>query len=189
LIIKLLLPPESIDEVFHILLQEVVNDSQGILIGGAVKIEGSPKKMTGRVGKEKLLGGSCVAAHIKKDTANAVDRLDGDRVNGTGLIGMFVGHLKSVLPQLIETIRTDRPVADINTGVETREIDIYPPGVGWPVLEKRGVFQDIRINGVVETIWITGFVKGLILMHGKADPEITPGLGCVVTIAGEKQAA
>jgi hypothetical protein len=101
---------------------------------------------------------------------------------------MFKGQFVGVLSQFIETIGAYFAVAHINTGIESREIDIYPPGVGGPVVEKRSVFQDIGIDRIFKAIGVSGLVKGLVLMLRKTDPEVAPGLGGIVTVAREEQA-
>ena len=129
------LPAECVDQVFHILLEELVDDAEGVLIGGGIEIEGAAEEIAGGIRQEKLIGGGGVTAHVEIDAADTVGCLDDGLIDGAGLRGMFEGHLKSVVAELVELVAGalagggDSFVADIDAGVKLRKIDIYPVGV------------------------------------------------------------
>ena len=95
---------------------------------------------------------------------------------------MLEGHFKSIVPQLLELIRTYGLIADINTPVETRKIDIDPIWVLGNRIEKTTVPDNIGVNGILEGIWEPRLIKDLVLMPGEIDLEIAPPLGSVNAI-------
>jgi hypothetical protein len=100
---------------------------------------------------------------------------------------VFKGHLKGVIPQLIEFVQAYCFVTDIDACVESREIDVYPPGVRGYGIKIGTVFQDVGIDGIFESIGISGLIESLVLMGGEIDLEIAPSFWGVDTVAGEEK--
>lgn len=175
--------------MLHVLLQELVDDAQGILIRRGVEIKGAAEKMLCGVGEEELVGRGSVTADIEIDTADAVGGLDDRLIDRAGLKRVFESHFEGILPQLFEFVRPYGLVADIDTRVETGEIDIDPIGILGHRIEKTAVPDDLRIYRIFECIWKTRLVKGLIFMPGEVDLEITPPFRGVDAITGNEQKA
>jgi len=85
-------------------LQEVVDDAEGVFVGGGVKIKRASEEVAGGIGEIELLGGRGVTADGEKDAADAVGRLDDSRLDRAGLISMFVGHFEGIVAELVERI-------------------------------------------------------------------------------------
>jgi hypothetical protein len=180
-------PPEGIDKMLHVLFQELIDNAQGVFIGGGIEIKGSAEKMLRGIGEEELVGGSGIAANVEVDAANAVGGLDHRLIDGACLIGMFEGHFESVFPQLIEFVWSYGFVADINTCSEPGEIDVDPIGILGHCIEKAAVPDDIRIHRIFERIWKSRLIKGLILMAGEIYFEIAPSFGSINAVTGNKK--
>jgi hypothetical protein len=182
-------PLKGVDQVLHVLFQELVDDAQGILIGRGIEIKRSAEKMFGGIGEEELVGRSCVPADIEIDAADAVGRPDHRLIDRAGLIGVFEGHFEGILAKLVEAVRAYILVADIDTRIEAGKIDIDPIGILRHRIEKAAVLDDPGIHGVFERIRETRLIKGLIFMPGEIYFEITPPFGSINAIAGKKQQA
>jgi hypothetical protein len=187
-------PPESIDKVRHILLEEPVDDPQGVFIRGGVEIKGAPKEVVDRVGDEELVGCGCVAAHIEKDAADPIRCFYQGLVNGAGLIRMFESHFKGIVPEFVKAVArllrvlgADLFVTDIDPGAEAGKIDIDPIWVFRFCFEKARIAYYFCINGIFEGIRIAGLIKDLVLMRRKIYFEITFLFGCIDTVAGKDQ--
>ena len=74
-------PLEGIDQVGQVFLQELVDDAQGVFVGGGVKIKGSAEEVAGGIGEIELLSGGGVTADGEKDSADAIGRLDDGRLD------------------------------------------------------------------------------------------------------------
>ena len=187
------LPFEGIDQVIQVLLQKVVDDGQGIFIGCRVKIESSPQKMAGSVRKEELLGGGCVATDMEKDASNSIWGMDHGLIDGTGLVGMLVGHLERIVGQLVKGVAcllrvvrwgTDVFIADIDFGIEAGEFDIDPVGILGNGVEVAAVADDVGIDGVFKAIGIAGTVESLVFVLREIDPEIPATFWRVGAVTG-----
>lgn len=170
----------------QILLQEAINDAQGVLIGGHIEIKGPPQKMAGRIGEEKLLGGGGIASHVEKYTADSVGCLNERRIDGTGFIGMLKGHFEGIVPKFVEAVGTDLLIADIDLCSKAGEIDIDPVGIFRNRVKKAAVPDDGGIDRIIKAIGIAGLVKGLILMGREVDPEIAFSLWRIGAVAGQQ---
>ena len=74
-------PFEGIDQVRQVFLEEIVDDAEGVFVGGGVKIKGAAEEVAGGIGEIELLGGSGVTADGEKDSADTVGRLDDGRLD------------------------------------------------------------------------------------------------------------
>jgi len=180
-------PAESIDQVIHILFQELIYNTQRVFIRGGVEVEGAAKEMAGRVGDEELVGRSGVAPDPEKVPAHSIRRCEDRVFDGAGLIRVLEGHLEGVVAQFIELVASNGFIADVDTGAEAGEIDVYPPGIFGNSVEIRAVLQYIGIHGILKGIRITGLVEGLVLMWWKIYFKITPAFGGVDAVAGKKE--
>ena len=180
-------PPETVDQVVHILFQELVYDPQGIFVRGRVEVEGSAQEMAGGVSDKELIGRGGVAADLEEVSSYSVGGLEDGVFDGARLVGVFKGHLEGVFAQLIEFVSTYRFVTDINACAEAGEVDVYPPGVLGDGIEKRTVLQDLSVNRVFERIGEAGLVEGLVLVGREVYLKITPSFGCVDTVAGKEE--
>ena len=97
-------PLEGVDQVGQVFLEEIVNDAEGVFVGGGIKIKGAAEKVAGGIGEIELLGGGGIPADGKKDTPYAVGRLDDGRLDRAGLISMFIGHFEGIVAELVKRI-------------------------------------------------------------------------------------
>ena len=97
-------PLEGIDQVGQVFLQELVDDAEGVFVGGGVKIKGASEEVTGGIGEIELLGSGGVTANGEKDAADAIGCLDDSRLDRAGLISMFVGHFEGIVAELVKRI-------------------------------------------------------------------------------------
>ena len=171
----------------HVLFEELVDDGQGILVGRGVEIQGAAKEMLRGIGEEELIGRGSIAADIEKDAADPVGGLDDGLIDGARLNRVFEGHLEGIVAQFFELVRSYSLIADIDTAVETGEIDIDPVRILGYGIEEAAVPDDIGIHGIFEGVRETRLVKGLVFMFGKIDPEVPPSFGCVNAVAGKKE--
>jgi hypothetical protein len=100
---------------------------------------------------------------------------------------MFERHLKSVLLQLVKAIRPDLLIADIDRGVEARELHIDPIGILRSAVKKTGVSGDPGIYRVLESIRKARLIKGLILMGRKIDLKIAFRSRRIGTVAARQK--
>lgn len=85
-------------------MEEIVDDAEGVLVGGGVKIKSAAEKVAGGIGEIELLGGGGITADGKKDTTDAVGRLDDGRLDRAGLISMFISHFEGIVSELVKRI-------------------------------------------------------------------------------------
>lgn len=167
-------------------LEEINDDTQGVLIRGCVKVERAAQEVVRAVGEEKLLRRRCVAPYVKEDATYTVGCMDQGLVDSTRLDRVFHGHLEGVIDKLIEIIGPDSLVADIYPGGKARKVDIDPVWILRNGVKKAAVLQDVCINGVIEAIGIACWIECLVLMWRKVDPEVTLSLRCIRAITGWK---
>ena len=173
--------------MFHILLEELVDDTEGILVGGRIEIKSAAKKMAGGVGQEELIGGGGVTAYVEEDAADAVGCLDDGLIDGAGFGGMFEGHFESVVAELVKLVGAYSLIADIDTGVKAGEIDIDPIGIFGYGIEKTAVAYDPGVDGIFECIGEPGLVEGLVLVGGEIYLKITASFWGVDAITGKEE--
>ena len=174
----------------HIFLEEAVDNTQGVLIGRGIEIQGAPQKMPGRIRHIELLGRGRIPADVEEDAADAISGPDRGIVDGSGLIGMLEGHFIGILLQFVEIIgpRADLLVADIDPGVEAGEIDVDPIGVLRRLLEEAGIAQDAGVYGIFEGIGKARLIEGLVLVGREIYFVIAPRPGRIgVVAAGQEQ--
>jgi hypothetical protein len=182
-------PLEGIDEVRQVFLQEIVDDAEGVFVGGGVKIKGAAKEVVGCIGKVELLGSGGVTTDGEKNAPDAIGRLDDSRLDRAGLISMFVGHFEGVVAELVESIGADVFIADIDRCAETGKVDIDPVGVFGNGIEETAITGDAGVDGIVKGIGIAGLIEGLVFVRGEIDLEIAFPFGGVGAVAGQQTAA
>jgi len=178
------LPSERIDQVVHILFEELVDHTQGIFVWRRIEIEGATQEMMGRIGDEELLGRGGIAADAEKDAAYPVAGDEGGVFDGAGLIGVFEGELVGVVAQFIELVWTNDLIADVDARAEAGKVDIDPPGIWSDGVEIGAVLQDVGVYGVFEGIGVAGLVEGAIFMGREINLKITAAFGSIDRIAG-----
>ena len=181
------LPAESIDQVIHILFEELVYHAKGVFVGRRVKIKRAPEEMMGGIRDKELLGGSGVAGDIEEDPSYSVMRDERGVFDSVGLIGMLEGKLVGVVSQPVEFVLPYCLVADVNACAEAGKVDVYPPGILGDGIEIRTVLQDLCIYGIFEGIGEAGLVKGLVLMGREIDLKIATTFGSVDGVTGEEE--
>ena len=172
----------------HILLEEKIDDAQGIFIGGRIEIQGAAEKIPGGIGDKELLGRGGIAPDVEEDAADPIGRMHGGILDRTGLIGVFECHFEGIFPQLVEAVGSYLLVADIDPCVESGKVYIDPIGVFRPGLEEAGIPDDIGVYGVFKGIGKIFLVEGLVLMGWKIDFEVPSFFGRIDLITGKEQA-
>jgi hypothetical protein len=104
---------------------------------------------------------------------------------------VLVCHLERIVGKLIETVRTDLFIADVDPCSETGKVNVDPIWVLRYGVEEAAVLDYVCIDRIFEAIGIAGAVESLVFVTGKIDPEISPafwGIGAVTgKDAGEGQ--
>lgn len=175
----------------------MVDDGKGVFIGGSVKIEGATEEVAGGISKIELLGGSGVTANDEKDATDAIGCLNNRRLDGAGLVSMFVGHFEGIVAKLVESVvwlfrillGADVFIADIDRCAEPGEVDIDPIGVFGDGVEKAAIAGNAGIDGIVESVGIAGLIEGLVFVRGEVDLEIAFPFGGVGAVTGQQAAA
>ena len=99
---------------------------------------------------------------------------------------MFIGHVESIVHQLIEIVLTDLLIAHINFSIESREFNIDPIRVLRFCLEERSVLHHPGIYGIFECIGIAWSIELLVFMFWEIDPEIAFFSYGIITVAGDR---
>ena len=115
--------------------------------------------MAGGIRQEELLGGSGIAADVKKDTADAIGVVDDGLVDRAGFNGVLKGHFEGVVDELVKFVWPYLLIADIDAGVEAGEIHIDPIRIFGDRIEKAAVLDDLRVNGIFEAERIVRLVE------------------------------
>ena len=170
--------------MLHILYQEVVHRQQGILVGGSIKIKGATQEMPGRICQEKLVGSGHIAAHLEKHAMNMIGGNDQRIIDRIRFHRMFVGHVESIIQQFFQLVLAHYFVADIDTAVKLRKIDINPPGVLRIFAKKGTVFHHARVHRVLKGVGITRFIEYLVFLFREINTEIPFGFGRIGRVAG-----
>jgi hypothetical protein len=181
------LPAEAVDQMVHVLFEELVDHCKGIFIRRRVEIEGAAEEMVGCVRDKELFGRSCIAADVKEDPSYPVAGYKGGVFDGAGLITVLESELEGVVAQLVKFVGAYHFVTDIDACAEAGEVDIYPPRVLGHGIEISAVLQDIGIDRILEAVGEAGLVKGLILMGREINFKIAPPLGGVNRVTGEEK--
>jgi len=178
------LPFEGIDQVVQVHLQKVVDNGQGIFVWCRVKIEGAPQKMAGSVRQKELLGGGRVAADVEKDAPHSIWGMDHGLIDGTGLVGMFVGHFECIVGQFVKGIESNLLIADVDPCRKAGKVHVDPIWVFRYGVEKAAVLEHVCVDGVLEAIGIARAVESLVLVAGEIDPKIPAAFGGVGAVTG-----
>jgi len=173
--------------MIHICLQEVIDGLEGIFVGGGIEIQGAPQEVFGRISDEELVSCGCIPPYVEKDASYPIGCLDRGLINGGGLVGVLEGHLKGVIPQLVESVVSDILIADVDLCVKAGEIDVDPIRVFRLCLEESAVLHHIRVHGVFEGIGVARLIESAIFVPGQVDLEIPSPPGIIVAVTGRKK--
>jgi len=150
--------------------------------------------VVGRIGQIELLGGSSITADMEKDAADAVWGMDDGLIDGACLDGVFIGHFKRIVGQLVEGIAwlvvrlgANGLIADVYPCAKAREVDIDPVRIFRHRIKKAAIAGHGCVNRVVEAIGVARLVEGLILMRREVDPEVAPAFWRIGAVAGQQK--
>lgn len=90
--------------MFHILLQKIVHNVQGIFVGGFIKIQCATQKVLEGIGREKLLACCRVTAHRKKNAPNAIGCNKRRILNRRRFCSMFKCNFISIFAEIFEAV-------------------------------------------------------------------------------------
>jgi hypothetical protein len=198
-----LFPPERIDHIFHIFLEKIIYNMQGVFVGGGIKIERSPEKMATGVCNEKLLPRRGISPHSKEYSADAIKRNERRIFNGGRFRGMLEGYFIGIVSQVIESIQRGgifiamvcfkpvyRPaanglIAQVYPGVERGYVYIHGICAVLAWVKIAAVSYNIAVYRVIKTVWKSRTVKGLVLMLGKWYGKIPFWAWGIIAIAGK----
>ena len=157
----------------HIFLEEFVYGGQGVCVGGSIKIEGSPQKMAGRVCGKELFGAGCVTAYFVEQAAYAIGGVDVFFIYIIRLVGVLIGHFKSVVHQLFQGIvmLTYFLIAHVDLSVKGREFYIDPVRVFGCFAKEAAILGNVGIHRVFEGVRISGLIKNAVFFYREADVE------------------
>jgi hypothetical protein len=175
--------------VVHIFLQEVIDRLQGVFVGSGIEIQGASQEVFGCVGNEELVGCGRISSYIERDASYPIGRMYQRLVDGRSLVSVLKGHLKSVVPQLVESVAIGSNVliADVELCVEPGKIDVDPIRVFRFCLEESAVLHYISVHGIFEGIGVAWLIESTVLMPGQVYFEVSPSFWVVFAVTGRNK--
>src|SRR4051794_23825575 len=97
---------------------------------------------------------------------------------------LLVRQGEGVVHEGVEFVFSYFLIADMYPSVELGKVDIDPVTVFCLLVKEQGILKDPSIYGVFKGIGKTGLIEQLVFFFRQGYPEIAPGPGHVIAVAG-----
>lgn len=172
--------------MLQVLSQEIIHRPDGIFIRRGIEVKSTAQKVPYRISNKKLVSGGSVALQGEINAIDAIWCCKGLRLDGRSLVGvLLVGKGESIIDQGVKVIFAYLFVADVNSAVELRKIDVDPVRIFRSLFKKGGILYNLCIGRVFKTIRIAWLVKRLVCFLWKVYFKISPRLICIIAVAGK----
>jgi len=144
-------PIKGFDEPVDVRPQKIEYGPDGVQMRFFVEVERRPQVMGRTVGQVKLQVGGGVAADVVEQAVDVAGGIADDRtVDGRSLCRVLEGKGARVLGQFGKgRPGRDVEIADVQAGVELREVQVFPAGLGVPrpILLQTGINRHLKGKG------------------------------------------